>query len=340
METAFTDRNLIFIVSQPRAGSTLLQALLAGGEGVHTTAEPWLMLHPLYALRETGHTADYDAAIAARALQEFLNGLDEGTAAYDAAVRGMALELYGRACRQAGKSIFLDKTPRYYKILPDLNRVFPAARFIILLRNPAAVLSSILRTWVDGAWPRFYTFRDDLLAAPGMLTEYLAGADERTTVVHYEALVQSPEATLRFVCGRLDVPFHTSMLEYGRRPLPAGRYGDPTGIQQHARPSAATLDAWREHARDPQIHHLICSYLDELGPEVVARMGYDYAELRTALAGIPKHPGVVEFTWQHLMKPDKTRGDTLRLIVRGGRRNRQPGRMVRQIIRLFTERPI
>ena len=107
MSSDFTDRHLIFIVSQPRAGSTLLQSLLAGCEGVHTTAEPWLMLHPLYARRETGHTADYDATLAARALDDFLGQLKEGAAAYDAAVRAMAvsythLDVYKRQYERFG----------------------------------------------------------------------------------------------------------------------------------------------------------------------------------------------------------------------------------------------
>jgi len=55
--------------------------------------------------------------------------------------------LYNRALEVAGKRFFLDKTPRYYFIIPELKNVFPEAKFIILLRNPLAVLSSILNTW-------------------------------------------------------------------------------------------------------------------------------------------------------------------------------------------------
>jgi hypothetical protein len=38
------------------------------------------------------------------------------------------------------------------------------------------------------------------------------------------------------------------------------------------------------------------------------------------------------------MKPDKSRVDRLQLIVQDGRRNLQPRRMMKQIIRLLTER--
>jgi hypothetical protein len=156
-------------------------------------------------------------------------------------------------------------------------------------------------------------------------------------VVHYEALVQAPEDTLRAVCERLELPFQPRLLEYADRPLPVGRYGDPTGIQQHTRPSLASLEAWREHSRDPQIHHLISAYVEALGPAVIGRMGYDNADIQAALAAIKLRPGPVNITWQQLMKADKTRTDQLRLIVRDGRRNRRPGHMARQIIRLFTE---
>lgn len=339
MAGEFTDRQLIFLVSQPRAGSTLLQSLLAGVASLHTTAEPWLMLHPLYALRETGHAADYDAVVAARALHDFLAGLDEGTDAYYRAVRLMALNLYGQACRQAGKSLFLDKTPRYYRILPELSRVFPEARYVILFRNPAAVFSSVIRTWIDGDWSRFDYFRDDLLMAPRSLTDSLVYLGDRASVVQYERLVLAPDACLRDLCARLDMPYAPALLEYGRRQSPAGRYGDPTGIRRHASPSPASLDVWSAHAEDPQIHHLLSAYLDALGAEQVAAMGYDAGELRAALRGVRQRSGRVSISWSQLTAADQSVADRAKLLLRGRHWARHPRRTARQLIRLVTERP-
>jgi hypothetical protein len=336
MASDFSDRQLIFLVSQPRAGSTLLQSLLAGVDMVHTTAEPWLMLHPLYALRETGHAADYDAAVAARALRDYLNELDEGEDVYYEAVRLMGLELYGRACRQAGKQLFLDKTPRYYHILPELSRVFPEARFIILFRNPAAVFSSILRTWMDDDWSRFDYFREDLLVAPRTLTDSHAYLADRAIVVHYEHLVHAPEAVLAELCARLGLPYGPQLLSYGERPLPAGRYGDPTGIRRYDRPSAASLNTWLEHARDPQIHHLISAYLDELGDEQIARMGYVPVELRATLNDVHQHPGRVSISWSRLTAADKSVADRARLLFHSGQWARHPRRTARRLLHLIT----
>lgn len=338
MDNSFTDRQLIFLASQPRAGSTLLQSILAGAAGVHTTAEPWLMLHPLYALRATGHTADYDATIANRALQDFLAGLTGGESAYLSALRTFALELYGRASAAAGKTIFLDKTPRYYLVLPELAQTFPSASIIIILRNPAAVLSSILRTWVNGNWARFAYFRDDLLTAPRLLAEFIAGYNDRAIIVHYESLIRSPEVSVRALCEKLELIFQPEMLRYGDRPPPLGRYGDPSGIGRHSQPSETGLDAWLEHATDPQIHHLLLAYLHALGSDLLDRLGYDFSELIAAMNTVAVRPGKPAVTWEQLLKIDQTFSDKLALVLTEGWRERRPGHTARQIGRLLTNR--
>lgn len=333
--TKFTDTNLIFLVSQPRAGSTLLQSILAGSEAIHTTAEPWLMLPFLYALRETGHTADYDARVAARALHDFLDTLTAGEDAYFEAIRILAIELYSRACSEAGKSHFLDKTPRYYKILPELARTFPGARFIILLRNPAAVLSSILQTWVKDDLNRFDYFRDDLLAAPRLLTNF-ASETPRSFVVRYESLILHPDETIRALCEQLGLPYYPGMLDYGRRARPRGRYGDPTGIEKFDRPSADNLHAWLDHAQDPQIHHLLSAYTEALGPDLIAAMGYDFAQLNAELDRVPQRSGRISVRWEQLMRRDKSTAERLHLIIAGGRQGKRPLDTARKIAKLLV----
>src|SRR6202012_2553875 len=86
--------NLVFLISQPRSGSTLLQRILAGHEEVFTTAEPWIMLHLMHGLKRNGHTADYNAEWARNALADFCESLPGGEEDYVAAARGMAIHLY------------------------------------------------------------------------------------------------------------------------------------------------------------------------------------------------------------------------------------------------------
>jgi hypothetical protein len=306
---------LLFLISQPRAGSTLLQRILAGHPEVHTTAEPWLMLHPVYALRDAGHDADYNAALAYKALHDFLGSLDGGREHYFEALRRMALYLYGTACEQAGKSYFLDKTPRYFLIIPELAAIFQRAHFVILLRNPLAVLASILNTWVGGDWMRLSRHYDNLLVAPRLLLEGIQLLGTQATVVHYEDLVREPADQVAALCARLGLDYYSDMLEYGKRPAPAGRYGDPAGVQQHVRPTTATLDRWLQLGQVRQTRHFGQEYLAALGPELLAGLGYDYADLEAKLNAVACPRRGIIIPWQRVFAPKKTFWNQLSLIT-------------------------
>src|SRR5210317_1980291 len=92
-------QNLIFLISQPRSGSTLLQYVLAGHTEICTTPEPWIMLHPVYALRMQGIKTEYFSNRSHTALDDFLRIFPEGEEAYYNAIRAFAAELYNRTCQ-------------------------------------------------------------------------------------------------------------------------------------------------------------------------------------------------------------------------------------------------
>ena len=76
-------------------------------------------------------------------------GLPDGEDDYWSALRGFALELYAKAA-EPDATHFLDKTPRYHYIAPELFRLFPDAKVVFLWRNPLAVVASIVETWTQG----------------------------------------------------------------------------------------------------------------------------------------------------------------------------------------------
>ncbi len=279
--------NLIFVVSQPRAGSTLLQRILGGHPQVHTTAEPWIMLHPLFGLKKSGIHAAYDHTLGRQALEDFCSTLPDGREACLRAVRAMGLELYNSALAGTGKSRFLDKTPRYYFILPELAEVFPRASLVLLFRNPLAVLSSILDSWLSwGKWwenEAIAQYRYDLLEAPRRLVEGREALGKKAVILHYEELVSRPEEVTRGLCDRLGLPFQHEMLAYGGKPKPAGRFGDTTGIGKHDQPVAQYVKKWVGRFADPRKRHLGRAYLSLLGPNLLERMGYSFVELQEDL---------------------------------------------------------
>ncbi len=278
-----TGENLIFIISQPRAGSTLLQRILGNHPDIHTVSEPWLMLHPLYALRSEGYQAEYSARLAQEAMQDFLQTLPRGEDEYINGVRRMYTYLYERALVNSGKRYFLDKTPRYYFSIPELYHVFPKAHYIILLRNPLAVLCSILKTWTKENWFLLYGFKHDLLRAPRLLLEGMELLGERGVIVHYEQLVREPDGEVLRICSRMGIDFVPEMIEYGDQDISRWRFGDQEGVYQHSRPVLKNVEKWEQALDNPQVWRLARDYLKLIGKEIIEKMGYSYEELRQVL---------------------------------------------------------
>jgi Sulfotransferase family len=275
---------LIFLLSQPRCGSTMLQRILGGHPDVHTVAEPWLMLTPFDACWKGGGL--YERLEMQRvhcAHQDFLSTIPRGQEEFIKAVRQMYGYLYERALEASGKRFFLDKTPRYYWIIPELFATFPAARFLILLRNPMAVVSSILQLRIARRWIYLREWKGDLIDAPALIVQAIDSLGANAHVVHYEALVSNPEDELQSICQFLNIPFFSEMSNYGNSGLPKYYLGDPVNVYKHSAPSRDYADAWQGAVRDPQVWRILSDYLELLGPELIGRMEYRHEELRSIL---------------------------------------------------------
>jgi hypothetical protein len=280
----------------------LLQKILGSHSAIHTLSEPWVALQPLFGLRESGIAADYSARLARIGLLDFLEHLPEGEDAYWEAVRLMLGHLYGRALQESGKRFFLDKTPRYHMILPELRRVFPEAHFIFLLRNPLAVLASVIDTWApDDCIHCLRPFRHDLARAPGLIVDAVRQAGEKSTVVHYEDLVEQPALAASRLCKRLRIRFEPAMLEYGKSEAGQAifRFGDTGTVYRKSRPVASRIARWKTTLDSPLRKAWARSYLRSLGADTVACLGYDFDELAAAF---PPQPGF-EGAWDRIIAP-------------------------------------
>lgn len=301
----YLGENLIFIISQPRSGSTLLQRILAGHPDIATAAETWLMLHPLYGTRKRGVSTEFNSVWAAHAVGQFLDNYAFGQATYDRGIRAFAQRVYGDALARSARRFFVDKTPRYFFIIPDLYRLFPQARFIFLLRSPMAVLYSELNTYVKGKWPMLARFAPDLLEAPRRIVDGMALLGEAAIVVRYAELVAEPQRWVRELCGRLGIDYLPEMIDYGNTPAPKGVANDPVGIHKHTRPSAAGVGKWKEMAADPQLWRFAEGYADALGPELLDGMGYSHGEIREVLGAVGPCPTAGPlFPWELAIRPE------------------------------------
>ncbi|WP_339136371.1 MAG: sulfotransferase [Candidatus Electrothrix sp. GW3-4] len=275
----YLGENLIFLISQPRAGSTLLQTLCSNHPHIATSAEPWLMLHLVYALKAEGISAEYDAKHAHNALVDFLALSADGEKTYYSGIRAMVHVLYGKAIEKSQKKFFLDKTPRYYSIIPELYEIFPRAKFIFLVRNPLSVLSSILFSWAHGYWPQLAKNREDLITAPEKILDGIKLLGDDAIVVRYEELVSHPESELKRLCKQIGIEYDSSMASYMHMDKAAGRMGDSVGIVQHNKPCPTNQAKWMRLLENKQTLHFTQAYLTELGEKTVSGLGYSYGEL-------------------------------------------------------------
>ncbi|HRZ42514.1 MAG TPA: sulfotransferase [Bacteroidales bacterium] len=275
--------NLIFLISQPRAGSTLTQKILGSHSMIHTQSEPWVMLHPLHSLKPDGLVAEYDAQLAAKGLQDFIQALPGGQEQYGQRLSEMYAGFYTDIAKAAGKRYFLDKTPRYYLIIPELIQCFPDAKFIILWRNPLAVLGSIINTWTKQDWYRLSEFKYDLLRAPELMLQGKELLGDRAFHIQYEHMLTNPEVTFQDTCRFLEIPFEPSMIDYGNYGHNTWLYGDKGTVNEKSRPDQYHAGLWQTTLNDPQYWRLMHEYLAALGGGMLGNMGYSYNEMEQTL---------------------------------------------------------
>lgn len=274
------ENKLVFLISQPRSGSTLLQKLLSQNSKIYTQAEPWIMLHPAYSLKSTGIYAEYNKINEKRASYGFINNLPSGgREVYLKRLQSMYLSLYADYLKYTGKSFFLDKTPRYYFIWKELREIFPNARYLVLSRNPLSVLYSIIMTWNNENWFRLSEYKHDLKTAIVNLEEM--NSTETMFCVKYEDLVDSPENELQNMSSYIGIPFEKNMLSYDKNEK--WEFGDQDYISSRINISPDRKRLWENIDLSQQTWRVLSDYLEWIGSDRMAQLGYDYDVMRHLL---------------------------------------------------------
>lgn len=271
----------LFLLSLPRAGSTLLQRILGAHEEIATAAEPWLLLPFLYSLRSEGVYSEYWHGSAASAIADFCTLLPDGTTSYRAAVRDLVESLYAQASTPRAR-YFLDKTPRYHLVVDELFEMFPRAKFVFLWRNPLSVAASILDTWGGDGW-NLHQYRVDLYQGLASLVSAWETHKQRAHAVRYEDLARGDISTLVGLFDYLEIPFDQSVTMNFVNVTLSGRMGDPTGRQRYSALSTEPLVKWRSVVRNPLRKYWCREYLSWIGKSRLDVMGYDLNALRADL---------------------------------------------------------
>lgn len=277
---------LLFLVGAPRSGTTLLARILAAHPDVFGRAEPHLVT-PLAHLGywASVQKAPYDPLNAEQAIREFVRDLPRGEADYLDALRAYLDTMYGRMlATRPDRRWFLDKTPAYALVLPFLRRIYPGARYIVLTRNPVAVLVSWVTSFFDGDYEVALAHNPLLARYVPALAQILRDPPQRFHHVRYEAFVRDPEAGFGALCESIGLPPAPAAIEYGREGEGFEGLGDPIGVGRHSRPVTSSVSRWAaEVASNPATLAVVRRVLDELDPADLETLGYPREGILDAL---------------------------------------------------------
>ena len=243
------DTGPIFVVGMPRAGSTLVQEILAAHNAVERTGE----LHDLHLLVNRLRSEQqqgaplYPALLATLPPERFR-------------MIGQAYLESTRPRRKTGKPFFVDKHPENFVNAGFIHLVLPKAKIVDVRRNPLDCCFSIFRNYLPSAPPwshdleeigRFYAAYVELMA---YWDDAMPGRVHRLV---YEDLIANPEKEVRRLLDYLDLPFEpdclrfyekeqaivTTSVEQARRPIYDGGIGNSREFDPWFGPLRASLGA-------------------------------------------------------------------------------------------------
>jgi acyl transferase domain-containing protein/pimeloyl-ACP methyl ester carboxylesterase/aryl carrier-like protein len=284
---ALTHRNppMLFLLSSPRSGSTLLRVMLQGHPRLFSPPELHLLPFDSMNDRQQGLGLSYMGEGLQRSIMD-LQGLDaveskrivDDLQARDASVQ----EVYGLLQKLAGERLLVDKTPTYaadYETLERAEELFDGAKYLYLTRHPYAVIESFVRMRMDKLID--VNEVDPLTLAEhvwtstnGNVLRFFKKVDPaRRFHLCYEDLVRDPETATRSLCEFLGITFNPALLTpYEGQRMLDGVHAQSIGINdpnfmQHDRIDAALGDVWKTIR--------LSRLLGEPARQVASSLGYE-----------------------------------------------------------------
>ena len=111
-----------------------------------------------------------------------------------------------------GKSIWGDKTPSYINGIHILNKLFPTARYIHIVRDGRDVASSLVRQeWGPCDFISSLRFWQERVSCARRLLRMLP--DEQWIEIRFEDLVSEPEKILKSITDLLNIDYEETMVD-------------------------------------------------------------------------------------------------------------------------------
>jgi hypothetical protein len=266
----------LVVLGVSRSGTTLLRVILDRSRGIAIPDESFFV--PLLARRH-GRTVVAEAFLddVARIPTIRAWGLRPGDVAprvVDGMPTGDAIAAVFEAYASlVGKPRWGDKTPMYMRHLGLLERLFPDAQYVHLVRDGRDAALSFLempegtftRTWAHPTTPGRFACLWAKEVADARELGRRAGPG-RYHEVRYEQLVRAPEETVEAICAFAELPFDPEMLAYAA----TVDVSDKPHQQRLRRPPTAGVRSWREDMAPEDV-----AAFEAVAGDVLRACGYD-----------------------------------------------------------------
>ncbi|XP_069082980.1 protein-tyrosine sulfotransferase 1 isoform X3 [Pleurodeles waltl] len=201
------DMPLVFIGGVPRSGTTLMRAMLDAHPDIRC-GEETRVIPRILAVKQMW----------ARSSKEKVR-LDEAGVTdevLDSAMQAFLLEIIVKHGDPA--PYLCNKDPFALKSLAYLAKIFPNAKFLLMVRDGRASVHSMISRKVTIAGFDLTSYRDCLSkwnrAIETMYSQCMEVGYKRCMLVHYEQLVLHPEQWMRTLLKFLDIPWDESVLHH------------------------------------------------------------------------------------------------------------------------------
>ena len=258
------NRSMVFVLSSPRSGSTLLRVMLAGHRDLFCPPELHLLPFDTMAERNQSLGSTHLGEGLARAFMEIMN-LDaqaSTTLVEEISQQDWSIQkVYGRLQELTGKRTLVDKSPTYAGSLETLRHaedLFEEAKYIHLVRHPYAVIDSFVKNRMDKIFgidqvdPYWLAEEVWTTCNRNILDFFQEIAPSNHHLVYYEELVKQPALVMARLCEFLDIPFDEAVLEpyQGQRMTdgvhPQSLPVDDPNFRNHNQIDSALGEVWRQ----------------------------------------------------------------------------------------------
>jgi Sulfotransferase family len=266
----------LIVLGVRRSGTTLLRVILDRSPGIAIPDETYFF--PQLAARHRGSVDSVAFLDDVRRLprvrelgvdpQDVAPRLREGMTAGEAI--GAVMATYADTC---GKERWGDKTPLYMRHVPQLERLFPDAQYVHLVRDGRDAALSFLAV-PGGLMTEGWGHPRDAVGFARMWRTEVEDArslgrrtgEERFLEVRYEALVADPYGTVRDVCAFAGLPFDPAMLAYAENVDVSSRPHQ----QRLRQPPTAGVRDWRAEMSPADVEAF-----EAIAGDLLAGLGYD-----------------------------------------------------------------